>query len=132
MMRSFLSVFLMLFLCFSSYSSYAAGASAGSVPTDGSSSDADYDASKDPTNQIICNILRYIWQFGGPLITVVIIGSAILAIFGKMQWSALVALAIFTGVFFGATKIVQVFTEGITFAGGTGGAAKTIYYCGKV
>ena len=41
------------------------------------------------------------------MITVVIIGAALLAIFGRMPWPALVALGVFTAVFFGAPKVAQ-------------------------
>ncbi|QMV47408.1 TrbC/VirB2 family protein [Wolbachia pipientis] len=40
------------------------------------------------------------------MITIVIIGAALLAIFGRMPWPALFALGVFTAVFFGAPKIV--------------------------
>ncbi len=38
----------------------------------------------DTTAQVICNIIGYVWGIGGPLMTVVIIGAALLAIFGRM------------------------------------------------
>lgn len=38
----------------------------------------------DTTAQVICNIIGYILGIGGPLMTVVIIGAALLAIFGRM------------------------------------------------
>ncbi|MBA8754921.1 TrbC/VirB2 family protein [Wolbachia pipientis] len=47
---------------------------------------------------IICNIIGYVWGIGGPLMTVVIIGAALLAIFGRMPWPALFALGIFCAV----------------------------------
>lgn len=62
---------------------------------------------KDVTSDVICNIIKYIWQIGGPLMTVVIIGAALLAIFGRMPWPALVALGVFCAVFFGAKTIVE-------------------------
>lgn len=61
----------------------------------------------DVTSEVICNIIKYIWQIGGPLMTVVIIGAALLAIFGRMPWPALVALGVFCAVFFGAKTIVE-------------------------
>ena len=75
-----------------------------------------FDASSDPNDNkdspdeamnVICKIVNYSHTIGGPIITVVIIGAALLAIFGRMPWPALVALGIFTGVFFGAPKIAQ-------------------------
>lgn len=61
----------------------------------------------DTTAQVICNIIGYIWEIGGPLMTVVIIGAALLAIFGRMPWPALFALGMFCGVFFGAKTIIM-------------------------
>ncbi|WCR53627.1 MAG: hypothetical protein PG981_000649 [Wolbachia endosymbiont of Ctenocephalides orientis wCori] len=63
-------------------------------------------ASMDDTTQVICNIIGYIWGIGGPLMTVVIIGASLLAIFGRMPWPALFALGVFCGVFFGAKAIM--------------------------
>lgn len=60
----------------------------------------------DTTAQVICNIIGYVWGIGGPLMTVVIIGAALLAIFGRMPWPALFALGVFCAVFFGAKTIV--------------------------
>ncbi|MCA4775223.1 TrbC/VirB2 family protein [Wolbachia endosymbiont of Mansonella ozzardi] len=61
----------------------------------------------DTTAQVICNIIGYVWGIGGPLMTVVIIGASLLAIFGRMPWPALFALGIFCGVFFGAKTIIM-------------------------
>ncbi|MBA8755987.1 TrbC/VirB2 family protein [Wolbachia pipientis] len=60
----------------------------------------------DDTTQVICNIIGYVWGIGGPLMTVVIIGAALLAIFGRMPWPALFALGVFCAVFFGAKTII--------------------------
>ncbi|MDG7052896.1 MAG: TrbC/VirB2 family protein, partial [Wolbachia endosymbiont of Alcedoecus sp.] len=56
---------------------------------------------------VICNIIGYVWGIGGPLMTVVIIGASLLAIFGRMPWPALFALGMFCGVFFGAKTIIM-------------------------
>ncbi|OWZ25739.1 TrbC/VirB2 family protein [Wolbachia endosymbiont of Wuchereria bancrofti] len=61
----------------------------------------------DTTAQVICNIIGYVWGIGGPLMTVVIIGASLLAIFGRMPWPALFALGMFCGVFFGAKAIIM-------------------------
>ncbi|NSM56843.1 TrbC/VirB2 family protein [Wolbachia endosymbiont of Atemnus politus] len=71
----------------------------------------------DATTKVICNIIKYVWGIGGPLMTVVIIGAALLAIFGRMPWPALFALGVFCAVFFGAKAIVTRLISGI---GGTG------------
>ncbi|MDN5247822.1 MAG: TrbC/VirB2 family protein [Wolbachia endosymbiont of Tyrophagus putrescentiae] len=61
----------------------------------------------DTTSSVICNVVGYIQDLGVPIVTVVIIGAALLAIFGRMPWPALVALGVFVAVFFGAPKIVS-------------------------
>ncbi|WP_265035475.1 MULTISPECIES: TrbC/VirB2 family protein [unclassified Wolbachia] len=65
------------------------------------------DPDMDDTTEVICNIIGYVWGIGGPLMTVVIIGAALLAIFGRMPWPALFALGMFCGVFFGAKTIIM-------------------------
>ncbi|WCR58297.1 TrbC/VirB2 family protein [Wolbachia endosymbiont of Ctenocephalides felis wCfeJ] len=67
-----------------------------------------FDASADDTTtKVICNIINYTKTLGGPMITIVIIGAALLAIFGRMPWPALFALGAFTAVFFGAPAVVN-------------------------
>ncbi|MBR9983871.1 MAG: TrbC/VirB2 family protein [Wolbachia endosymbiont of Homalodisca vitripennis] len=61
----------------------------------------------DATSGVVCKIVGYVQGLGGPMITIVIIGAALLAIFGRMPWPALFALGAFTAVFFGAPKIVE-------------------------
>ncbi|BAO99787.1 TrbC/VirB2 family protein [Wolbachia endosymbiont of Cimex lectularius] len=61
----------------------------------------------DETSEVICSIVKYTQSIGGPMITVVIIGAALLAIFGRMPWPALFALGAFTAVFFGAPIVVS-------------------------
>ncbi|MDE5058509.1 TrbC/VirB2 family protein [Wolbachia endosymbiont of Drosophila baimaii] len=57
-------------------------------------------------------IIGYTHGIGGPMITIVIIGAALLAIFGRMPWPALFALGAFTAVFFGAPVVVSKITPG--------------------
>ena len=71
------------------------------------SSSANAESTGDATADVICNIIGYVWKIGGPLMTVVIIGAALLAIFGRMPWPALFALGMFCGVFFGAKSIIM-------------------------
>ncbi|GFR26199.1 hypothetical protein TNCT_701701 [Trichonephila clavata] len=61
----------------------------------------------DATSAVICKIMSYTHGIGGPMITIVIIGAALLAIFGRMPWPALFALGAFTAVFFGAPAVVS-------------------------
>lgn len=86
-----------------------------------------FDARADETTSTICNIVSYTKTIGGPMITIVIIGAALLSIFGRMPWPALFALGMFTAVFFGAPAIVKAITgkdgccpAGQTMKAGTG------------
>ncbi|MGL9717918.1 MAG: TrbC/VirB2 family protein [Wolbachia sp.] len=69
-----------------------------------------FDANADDTSDVICKIVSYTHGLGGPMITIVIIGAALLAIFGRMPWPALFALGAFTAVFFGAPAVVKAIT----------------------
>ncbi|WP_338482578.1 MULTISPECIES: TrbC/VirB2 family protein [unclassified Wolbachia] len=80
---------------------------AGALPTSTTFVDTD-----DTTSLVICNIIGYTHGIGGPMITIVIIGAALLAIFGRMPWPALFALGAFTAVFFGAPVVVSKITPG--------------------
>lgn len=62
----------------------------------------------DAISTVICAIVNYSHSIGGTIMTVVIIGAALLEVFGIMPWPALVALGIFTVVFFSAPAIVKV------------------------
>ena len=66
----------------------------------------------DATTNTICKIVGYTHGIGGPMITIVIIGAALLAIFGRMPWPALFALGAFTAVFFGAPVVVSKIVPG--------------------
>ena len=69
-----------------------------------------FDVHADETSAVICKIVSYTHSLGGPMITIVIIGAALLAIFGRMPWPALFALGAFTAVFFGAPAVVKAIT----------------------
>ncbi|QTP63346.1 TrbC/VirB2 family protein [Wolbachia endosymbiont of Ceratosolen solmsi] len=66
----------------------------------------------DATSNTICKIVGYTHGIGGPMITIVIIGAALLAIFCRMPWPALFALGAFTAVFFGAPVVVSKIVPG--------------------
>ncbi|WP_341823549.1 TrbC/VirB2 family protein [Wolbachia endosymbiont (group A) of Agelastica alni] len=70
----------------------------------------DANAADDVTTSTICNIIDYTKTLGGPMITIVIIGAALLSIFGRMPWPALFALGMFTAAFFGAPAVVKAIT----------------------
>ncbi|WP_353284720.1 TrbC/VirB2 family protein [Wolbachia endosymbiont (group A) of Lasioglossum fulvicorne] len=84
--------------------SFAFDANAGTSPT--------FVDKNDTTSSVICKIIGYTHGIGGPMITIVIIGAALLAIFGRMPWPALFALGAFTAVFFGAPVVVSKITPG--------------------
>ncbi|WP_410543814.1 TrbC/VirB2 family protein [Wolbachia pipientis] len=70
----------------------------------------DANAAVDQTSKVICSIIGYTQGLGGPMVTIVIIGAALLAIFGRMPWPALFALGAFTAVFFGVPAVVKAIT----------------------
>ena len=72
------------------------------------------DSSGAVAEQVICNVIRFVQKLGLPIMTGVILGSSIMAIFGKVSWPAIVMLVVFTGIFFGAGKIMQKFAHGLT------------------
>lgn len=69
-----------------------------------------FDAHADGATDVMCNVIGYVHGIGGPMITVVIIGSSLLAIFGKMPWPALFSLGMFVAVFFGGPQITKAIT----------------------
>ncbi|WP_223822706.1 TrbC/VirB2 family protein, partial [Anaplasma marginale] len=48
------------------------------------------------------------------IMTGVILGSSIMAIFGKLAWPAIVMLVVFTAIFFGAGKLMAKFAAGLS------------------
>lgn len=63
--------------------------------------------------KVICNVISFVRAIGLPIMTGVILGSSIMAIFGRLAWPAIAILVVFTGVFFGADKLVRKFAEGV-------------------
>ena len=45
--------------------------------------------------------------------TGVILGAAIMAIFGKLAWAAIVMLVVFSAIFFGASTLIGKFAKGV-------------------
>ncbi|WCR53555.1 MAG: hypothetical protein PG981_000577 [Wolbachia endosymbiont of Ctenocephalides orientis wCori] len=66
----------------------------------------------DETEWVMCHMIYYLHNIGGPIITLVIIGASLLSIFGGMSWPVLFALGTFTTVFFGASTILQSIVPG--------------------
>lgn len=81
---------------------------AGNTPSSGATTDTDGDVTR-----VICNVIQFVQKIGVPIMTGVILGSSIMAIFGRLAWPAIVVLVAFTGIFFGASKVMQKFANNI-------------------
>nr|AAO41101.1 unknown [Anaplasma marginale str. Florida] len=71
----------------------------------------------DTATVVICNVIRFVQKLGLPIMTGVILGSSIMAIFGKLAWPAIVMLVVFTAIFFGAGKLMAKFAAGLSGEG---------------
>ncbi|KAA8472893.1 TrbC/VirB2 family protein [Anaplasma marginale] len=91
-------------------------AGANSAGTTGTEAD-------DTATVVICNVIRFVQKLGLPIMTGVILGSSIMAIFGKLAWPAIVMLVVFTAIFFGAGKLMAKFAKGLS-GDGIGDASK--------
>ena len=63
--------------------------------------------------KVMCNVILFVQKLGLPIMTGVILGSSIMAIFGKLPWPAIVMLVVFTAIFFGAGKLLSKFAKGV-------------------
>lgn len=70
--------------------------------------------SSDIASQVICNVVDFVQRLGLPIMTGVILGSSIMAIFGRLAWPAIAMLVVFTAIFFGASKLIAKFAGGIS------------------
>ncbi|WP_078400177.1 TrbC/VirB2 family protein [Ehrlichia ruminantium] len=81
---------------------------------------ADTNASDDTgITKVMCNVINFVQKLGLPIMTGVILGSSIMAIFGKLPWPAIVMLVVFTAIFFGAGKLMTKFANGVNGNSGT-------------
>ncbi|SCV66167.1 TrbC/VIRB2 family protein [Anaplasma phagocytophilum] len=94
-------MFLLLLLC---SQGVAAGTSAGSL---------DADHKNEDTSRVICNVVTFAQKLGLPIMTGVILGSSVMAIFGRLAWPAIAMLIVFTAIFFGSSKIIGKFADGV-------------------
>ena len=86
----------------------------GVIPLSFSSATAqDSRSESDDVSKVICNVIVFVQKLGLPIMTGVIIGSSIMAIFGRLPWPAIVMLVVFTAIFFGAGKLVSKFVSGV-------------------
>ena len=69
--------------------------------------------SEDAVSTVICNVVVFVQKLGLPIMTGVILGSSIMAIFGRLPWPAIVMLVVFTAIFFGAGKLIGKFASGV-------------------
>ena len=68
----------------------------------------------DAVTKVICNVIVFVQKLGLPIMTGVILGSSIMAIFGRLPWPAIVMLVVFTAIFFGAGKLLSKFANGVS------------------
>ncbi|QGR02827.1 hypothetical protein EDL79_04275 [Ehrlichia ruminantium] len=78
---------------------------------------ANANSEEDTVTKVICNVINFVQGLGLPIMTGVILGSSIMAIFGKLPWPAIVMLVVFTAIFFGAGKIMVKFANGVGAGG---------------
>ncbi|QLK53649.1 TrbC/VirB2 family protein [Ehrlichia ruminantium] len=78
------------------------------------SAQASSNGDDDTVTKVICNVINFVQKLGLPIMTGVILGSSIMAIFGKLPWPAIVMLVVFTAIFFGAGKLMHKFANGIS------------------
>ncbi|WP_249548746.1 TrbC/VirB2 family protein, partial [Anaplasma phagocytophilum] len=88
-------MFLLLLLCSQGVASAAAG--------------TNHDGA---TSKVICNVVLFAQKLGLPIMTGVILGSSVMAIFGRLAWPAIAMLIVFTAIFFGSSKIISKFAKG--------------------
>ena len=86
-------------------------------------------ASDDVAAKVICNVVVFVQRLGLPIMTGVILGASIMAIFGKMAWASIVVLVVFTAIFFGAGKLMQKFAAGVGFSDGSNGGKADTFQC---
>ncbi|AGR80286.1 type IV secretion system protein VirB2-7 [Anaplasma phagocytophilum] len=65
------------------------------------------------TAKVICNVVLFVQKLGLPIMTGVILGSSVMAIFGRLAWPAIAMLIVFTAIFFGSSKIIGKFAQGV-------------------
>ncbi|KJV83705.1 trbC/VIRB2 family protein [Anaplasma phagocytophilum str. CRT53-1] len=68
---------------------------------------------KGDTSKVICNVVEFVQKLGLPIMTGVILGSSVMAIFGRLAWPAIAMLIVFTAIFFGSSKIISKFANGV-------------------
>nr|AFY26795.1 type IV secretion system protein [Anaplasma phagocytophilum] len=78
------------------------------------------------TSKVICNVVEFVQKLGLPIMTGVILGSSVMAIFGRLAWPAIAMLIVFTAIFFGSSKIISKFAKGV------GGLDADNFDCSKV
>ncbi|WP_433846607.1 TrbC/VirB2 family protein [Anaplasma phagocytophilum] len=107
-------MFLLLLLC---SQGVTAGASADSQ---------NEEHKKEDTSKVICNVVTFAQKLGLPIMTGVILGSSVMAIFGRLAWPAIAMLIVFTAIFFGSSKIISKFANGVGEIKADGFDCKTV------
>ncbi|WP_080665087.1 TrbC/VirB2 family protein, partial [Anaplasma marginale] len=101
-----------------------AGATSPATSTTGTEAD-------DTATKVICNVIGFVQKLGLPIMTGVILGSSIMAIFGKLAWPAIVMLVVFTAIFFGAGKLMAKFAAGVGGVQSEGGKDASNFDCSQ-
>ncbi|KJV83698.1 trbC/VIRB2 family protein [Anaplasma phagocytophilum str. CRT53-1] len=78
------------------------------------------------TSKVICNVVMFAQKLGLPIMTGVILGSSVMAIFGRLAWPAIAMLIVFTAIFFGSSKIIGKFASGVGSLNANGFDCKTV------
>nr|AFY26801.1 type IV secretion system protein [Anaplasma phagocytophilum] len=81
---------------------------------------------KGDTSKVICNVVEFVQKLGLPIMTGVILGSSVMAIFGRLAWPAIAMLIVFTAIFFGSSKIIGKFADGVGNLNAKGFDCKTV------
>nr|WP_230957235.1 TrbC/VirB2 family protein [Ehrlichia ruminantium] len=102
------------------------------VSVAGTQSSTTQSGAEDTVTKVICNVINFVQGIGLPIMTGVILGSSIMAIFGKLPWPAIVMLVVFTAIFFGAGKLMHKFANGVGGNNGTGDVCQTSAASGAV
>nr|AFY26800.1 type IV secretion system protein [Anaplasma phagocytophilum] len=84
------------------------------------------DDHKGDTSRVICNVVEFVQKLGLPIMTGVILGSSVMAIFGRLAWPAIAMLIVFTAIFFGSSKIIGKFADGVGNLNAKGFDCKTV------
>ena len=97
-----------------------------------SAADTNTQNENDAVTKVICNVIVFVQRLGLPIMTGVILGSSIMAIFGRLPWPAIVMLVVFTAIFFGAGKLIGKFANGVSGLSTVNGVTADKFDCATI